>query len=310
MNRRATHATYKEEQCNNAGMADTTILCREIHFAEGPRWHNDEWYYSDMQGKEVRAVREDGTQRVVATIPNQPSGLGWLPDGRMLVVSMLDRKVLRQESDGTLAVHADLSGMATWHANDMIVLPNGDAYIGNFGFDLHGHLHDFGVERVLADAPKHAAVLAYVKADGSVYPVADDLLFPNGMVVVNNEQGSRLVVAETLGLRLTCFDLSPDGTTSNRSIWADLAPNLVAPDGIALDPSGAIWVANALAPEALLIGEGGAIIRRVNTTQNCYAVAVGGIQGNTLLCCTAPDSDPAVVAPSKLGNLEISPINL
>lgn len=207
-----------------------------LHFGEGPRYRDGRLYVSDQHAKEVVALhmpdaadRTPGMQaqcEVVTKVPAGPSGLGWLPDGTLLVVSMHDRKLLALRQ-GRLSLHADLNHIATWHCNDMVVDAQGRAYVGNFGFDLD------------ADAPPAPARLALVHPDGRTQTVAEDLLFPNGMVILPG--GKTLVVGETFGSTLTAFDIATDGSLSNRRVWADL-PN--PPDGICLDAEGCIWVAH------------------------------------------------------------------
>ncbi len=208
-------------------MRKLTTLLDGLCFPEGPRWHDGKLYFSDMHANRVMTVDLDGRSSVVCEVPNQPSGLGWLPDGRMLVVSMTDRKLMRMERDG-LKLHADLSALATFHCNDMVVDSAGRAYVGNFGFDLHK-----------GEKP-HATVLVMVTAEGKARVVADDLTFPNGTVITPD--GRTLIVGESFGRRLTAFDIAADGSLANRRVWADLGENV--PDGIALDAEGAIWVAS------------------------------------------------------------------
>ncbi|RKT53349.1 SMP-30/gluconolactonase/LRE family protein [Saccharothrix australiensis] len=287
-------------------MADTTVLREGLRFGEGPRHGPDgRLYYSDFYDHEVRALDLDtGDETVVCTVPEQPSGLGWLPDGRLLVVSMKDRSVLRLEG-GALVPHADLGGIATFHANDMLVDRAGRAYVGNFGFDLHALLAEGGEQRLLEPgwtAP--GTPLALVRPDGTVSTAAEDLKFPNGMGFLGNRQEGRptLVVAETLAFALTAFDVADDGTLSNRRAWASLRDHYIAPDGIATDDEGGVWVAPALQPYAFRVVEGGEITRRVETSQVCFAVA---LVGDRLVCCTAPTSQPEVVAADRLGRLEV-----
>ncbi|MGM1065353.1 SMP-30/gluconolactonase/LRE family protein [Saccharothrix sp. Mg75] len=281
-------------------MVDTTVLRDGLRFGEGPRRGPDgRLFYSDFYDHEVRALDlVTGAEEVVCAVPGQPSGLGWLPDGRLLVVSMRDRRVLRLE-DGGLVEHADLGGIATFHANDMLVDAHGRAYVGNFGFDLHALIAEHGEAALLAPgwtAP--GAALALVGPDGAVSVAAEDLRFPNGMVLLPD---GRLVVAETLAFGLTAFDVADDGTLSGRTTWADLREHGVAPDGIAVDDEGGVWVAPALQAAAFRV-EDGVVTRRVETGQPCFAVAV---LGDRLVCCTAPTSQPEVVAGARLGRLEV-----
>ena len=195
-----------------------SLLLDGLYFGEGPRWHDGELWFSDFYDHAVKAVTPSGAVRTVVELPGgQPSGLGWLPDGQLLVVSMLDQRLLRLEPGG-LVEHADLSGIATFHCNDMVVDGLGRAYVGNFGFDLDRELAARGVESVLADHV--TAKLARVDPDGSVHVAASDMHFPNGSVITPD--GRTLIVAETLGLRLTAFTIADDGTLHDRRVWADL----------------------------------------------------------------------------------------
>jgi sugar lactone lactonase YvrE len=282
-------------------MADTTVLREGLRFGEGPRQGPDgRLYYSDFYDHEVRAFDlATGEEEVVCAVPGQPSGLGWLPDGRLLVVSMRDRKVLRLEDDG-LVEHADLTGIATFHANDMLVDAQGRAYVGNFGFDLHAAIAAGGEAPMLEPgwvAP--GTSLALVRPDGSVEVAAEDLKFPNGTGLLPD---GRLVIAETLAFGLTVFDVADDGTLSGRRVFASLRDHFIAPDGIAVDADGGVWVAPALQPFVFRVEEGGRITRKVETSQTCFAVA---IVGDRLVCCTAPSSQPEVVSQARSGKLEV-----
>jgi len=287
---------------------DTTILTDGLHFGEGPRWHDGRLVVSDFYSHAVLSVSTHGSVETLFEVPGQPSGMGWLPDGRPLVVSMTDRRVLRMEPDGSASEHADLSGLATFHCNDMVVDRRGRAYVGNFGFDLHGFISEHGEGALFNDPHSLATVLCLVQPDGSIGVAADEMLFPNGTVITPD--GSTLIVAETLGLRLTAFDIAADGSLANRRVWADLSAELIAPDGICLDASGAVWVANAVAHEAVRVAEGGAILERVTTQQNCYAVCLGGDDGRTLFCCTAADSHPRVAAVERTAAIETATVTV
>ena len=267
-------------------MRTTTTLLEGLYFGEGPRWHDGRLYFSDFYDHAVRTVTPEGKAETVCTVANQPSGIGWLPDGRMLIVSMTDRKLLRREADGTLVEHADLSAIATYHCNDMVVDGAGRAYVGNFGFDLEA------VTRARAagqDATMGTATLARVDPDGSVHVAAPDMEFPNGSVVTPD--GRTLIVAETMGRRLTAFTIGADGTLSGRRTWAETGAAL--PDGICLDAEGCVWIANPAAPECLRIREGGEVADRVQTTQAAFACMLGGADGKTLFILTAKASGSA-----------------
>ena len=289
-------------------MADTTILLDGLHFSEGPRWHDGRLYFSDFFDHKVRAVSLDGTVTDIVDVVGQPSGLGWLPDGRMLVVSMTDQKVLRLEPDGSLVEHADVSATAGCWANDMLVDRHGRAYVGNFGFDLDRLVAEEGYGAILADPDSLATNVALVQPDGTVSIAADNMLFPNGTVLTAD--GRTLIVAETIALRLSAFDVADDGTLSNRRVWADLGRELISPDGIAIDGDDMVWIANAIGPEVVRVAEGGEVSARVSTSQNAFACALGGPDGTTLFVCTAPTSKAASVAPVRDGRIEIATLGV
>jgi sugar lactone lactonase YvrE len=267
-----------------------------LYFGEGPRWHEGRLWFSDFYDHAVKSLDASGKIRTELEIDDQPSGLGWLPGGRLLVVAMRRRQLLRADAD-SVKVHAELSDVAAYHANDMVVDRLGRAYVGNFGFRLDEELEARGVESVIADHP--VANLARVDPDGHVTVAATDLHFPNGSVITPD--GTTLIVAETLAMRLTAFDVAPDGTLDNRRIWAQLGTRI--PDGICLDANGHVWVANALAPECVLVAPGGAIVATVQTEQPCYACMLGGSDRRTLYMMTAPTSLTDIVAASRQGHV-------
>jgi sugar lactone lactonase YvrE len=266
-----------------------------LYFGECPRWHDGRLWYSDFFDHSVFSVSPDGERRVEVEFEWESAGLGWLPDGRLLIVSRLDRSVMRWEPDGSLVRHGDLEPWATWHANDMVVASNGQAYVGNFGFDLDG-LYD-GSTPSSAIAPTS---VIRVDPDGTSSEAAPGINFPNGMVIT--EDGGTLIVAESLGGGLKAFDRAPDGTLSNGRQWAS-TPG-VAPDGICLCEDNSIWVANALAAECVRYAEGGQILERVATSMNCFACMLGDNDRKTLYLVTAPSSHAVEARAARNGALE------
>jgi sugar lactone lactonase YvrE len=253
------------------------VLTDGLDFGEGPRWHDGRLWFSDFYQHGVFTVTADGTREQVVALDDHPSGLGWLPDGRLLVVGMKSRTVRRQEPDGTLVLHADLSSIAGGRCNDMVVAADGTAYVGNFGADIW------------AGEPMRPAALALVRADGSFEVAADALDFPNGSVITPDAR--TLIVGESMGRRYTAFDIGDDGRLSNRRLWADLGA--IGPDGCTLDADGAIWCADALNGVVVRVLEGGEITHRVDAGQPAYACALGGDDGCTLfvLCAESPRED-------------------
>jgi sugar lactone lactonase YvrE len=227
-----------------------------------------------------------GSTEVIAEVPGQPSGLGFLPDGRALIVSMRDHRILVRDDAGQLSEHADLSGAVSGMPNDMVVDESGRAFVGDFGFDLMG------------GAPLRYATLTRVDPDGTVTTVAEDLGFPNGMVIL---PGGVLLVAETFAGRITAFDIGEDGGLSNRRVWAQFGETpqtddvgeaverlQVGPDGICADAEGAIWVADALHARVIRVREGGEIVDEIPTGMGVFACMLGGEDGRTLFLCAAP----------------------
>lgn len=270
---------------------DVRILLEGGSFFEGPRWHDGRWYVSDFYRHEVLAVTADGREETVMEVEGQPSGLGWMPDGSLLAVSMKERVVLRRHPEGAVKPHADLSGLCRFKANDMVVDASGGAYVGQFGFDL------------MAGGDPQPTTLVRVDPDGTVSVAADDMLFPNGMAITPD--GTTLLVDETLGCRVSAFTIQSDGSLTGRRVFAQLAPTpppglsfaetlpqlAVAPDGCGLDAEGHLWVADALAGRAIRVADGGEIVDEVRSPNGygVFACMLGGGEGRTLLLCTAPD---------------------
>ncbi len=274
-------------------MRTLKTLIDGLAFPEGPRWRDGKLIFSDMHGHQVLAVDMAGKSSVVCEVPAQPSGLGWLPDGRMLVVSMTDRKLLRLDPDGLKTV-ADIAKLAPFHCNDMVVDSKGRAYIGNFGFDLH------------ANEKPRGTTLVMVTPDGSARIVAEDMMFPNGAVITPD--GKTLIVGESFGRVLTAFDISADGSLSGRRVWANLGDNV--PDGIGLDAEGAIWVACPTKSEVIRVKQGGEVSERFKVQTDAFACILGGPDGRTLFVATANDSDPEKCRAQRSGRIEITQVEV
>jgi sugar lactone lactonase YvrE len=274
-----------------------------IYFGEAPRWREGKLWFSDFYAHAVMSISLSGDLRTEFTIDDQPSGLGWMPDGSMLIVGMTKREVLRRTSNGELSVHARLGDIATFHCNDMVVDQNGRAYVGNFGLNLDEEAASRPIEEVIADHV--TAKLACVFPGGEVQVAADEMHFPNGSVITPD--GKTLIVAETLGFCLTAFDIADDGSLSHRRVWASTGMRI--PDGICLDADGAVWFANPMANECVRIAEGGEILEVINTGQLCFACMLGGDNGRSLFMLTADSADAHTAAAAPSGRVLVTEVD-
>lgn len=252
-----------------------------FHFVEGPRWHEDRLWFSDMHGHAVMRSSLDGSAEIVARIEDDyPSGLGWLPDGRLLVVAMTSRQLRRAEIDGTVVVHADLSSVALGDCNDMIVRSDGTAYVGDMAYDVHGDGSDRKPGQTIRVTP-----------EGVVSVAARDLQAPNGHILTDDER--KLIVAQSGGFCLTAFDVESDGTLIDRQSFADLTPDpgvaFSPPDGICLDAEGAVWFADPIGRRFCRVVEGGEITDVIRPANGAAAIAcvLGGPDRRTLLMAVA-----------------------
>jgi sugar lactone lactonase YvrE len=261
-------------------------------FFEGLRWHDGHWWVSDFydEGGKVLQLAEDGTA-VQEILVDHPSGLGWLPDGDLLVVSRTRHEVLRVGDDGVPRPYADLSEFSVGEANDMTVDEAGRAYVGSFGYDLY------------AGEQARGATLMRVDPDGTVSAAAADLHFPNAVMLPPGED--TLIIAETIAARITAFDKAPDGTLSNRRVYAQIAPTPAleeidaeytkvgyGPDGCTLDAEGHLWCGDSLGRRVARIAPGGEIVEEIASPLEDYmmvAAALGGSDGRTLLAAASPD---------------------
>jgi sugar lactone lactonase YvrE len=256
----------------------TAVLAGGFTFPEGPRWRDGKLWFSDFYSHRVLTVDLAGRLETVVRVPQQPSGLGWTPEGHLLIVSMLDKKLVRLDGDRLVEV-ADLSGLATGPCNDMVVDGTRRAYVGNFGFDRH------------RGEPERPTCLARVDPDGTVVRAADDLRFPNGTVITPD--GKTLIVGETHANRLTAFDIAADGSLGNRRVFASV--DGVYPDGICLDAEGAVWVADPRGLRVVRVFGGGRIARTIPTApRGSYACMLGGPDRRTLFILTNTGSGPAM----------------
>ena len=250
------------------------VVVDGLVFAEGPRWHEGRLWFSDMLEHRIVAVTPDGEAEVVHDLGDRrPSGLGWLPDGRLLAVSMEDRRLLRFDPDGPVEA-ADLTAYCGGPANDMVVDGAGRAWIGNIGYEM------------ASGGSASPTNVVRVDPDGSVQLAAADLMSPNGMVVTAD--GSTLVVAESAAARLTAFTIGADGGLTDRRVFADLGGRR-APDGICIDAEDRVWVSCPVTGEFLRVAEGGEVLDRIELEPPRAAIAcmLGGDDRRTLFCCTA-----------------------
>jgi sugar lactone lactonase YvrE len=258
--------------------AEPRVLLDGLAYVESPRWHEDRLWFAHWGTGEIVAVDMDGNSEVVG---HGPPGLGWsidwLPDGRLLVTGP---ELSRREPDGSMVLHADLTSVDDHGWNEIVVDGRGNIYVNSIGFDFRG-----------GEAPKQG-VIALVRPDGTVCKVADEIAFPNGMVVTPDN--STLIVSESFAGRLTAFDIEDDGMLSGRHVWADG----VGPDGICLDTDGALWTHSADtrthtgdddAPQGacIRVREGGEQLQRYELDRAGFACTLGGPHGRTLFMLAA-----------------------
>src|SRR5262245_55616660 len=247
--------------------ATLCLLMQGIVFGEQPRWHDGRLWFSDWGRRQVIAVGLDGSSEMMLEASSFPCCVDWLPDGRLLLVAARAGLLLRQELDGSLVVHADLRTASSPPAgNELVVDGRGNAYVNGGGFDL------------AAGEPFAPGVITLATPDGSARQVAEDLAFPNGMLVTADN--STLIVAESYANRLTAFDIASDGSLSNRRVWAELGDGV--PDGICLDADGAVWYADVPNKRCVRVREGGQVLQTIELDRGCFACALGGPDRKTL----------------------------
>jgi sugar lactone lactonase YvrE len=256
--------------------SDFALAVDGLHFGEGPRWHDGFVWFSDMYGYRVMRLRPGGPAETVTEFPgDEPSGLGWLPDGRLLAVSMRRQAVMRLEPGGDLAVHSDLSGLARGLTNDMIVGADGTAYVGDNG---------------LSGQPGEASPgqLVKVSPDGTAQVVADPVSLPNGCGLTAN--GATLILAESRASRLTAFTVRPDGSLADPRLFAQVEPvpgqSTAFLDGICLDAEGQVWACELYGRRLLRIADGGLVTESVSFEEYTpVACVLGGAGRSTLYVC-------------------------
>ena len=249
---------------NIESRGDRHVLLADLAFPESPRWHDGRLWVSDWGASEVIAVDPTGQSEVVARVQSFPMCIDHLPDGRLLIVSSADRRLLRQEPDGSLVAHADLASLGEHPWNDIVVDGRGNAYVNNIGFDFPGG--EF--------AP---GIVALVTPDGVARRVADGLAFPKGMAV--QPDNATLIVAESYGQKLTAFEIAADGSLFGRRIWAEVDDH---PDGICLDADGAVWYGDVGNKRCVRVREGGEVLQVIDLDRGCFACVLGGPDRRTL----------------------------
>jgi sugar lactone lactonase YvrE len=240
------------------------VLAEGIAFPESTRWHEGRLWFSDWVAHEVIALSPDGEREVITRVDAFPFSIDWLPDGPMLITA--GREIRRLEPDGSLVTHADLSDLAEFGLNEIVVDPRGNVYVNGAGFDM------------MAGAEPAPGIVALLRADGSAGVVADGVAFPNGMAVTAD--GSTLIVADSYANELTGFDIADDGTLSGRRTWGDLSDGV--PDGICLDAEGAAWYADVPNSRCVRVAEDGEVLDVVEADRGCFACMLGGPEGTTL----------------------------
>ncbi|MDQ6674304.1 MAG: SMP-30/gluconolactonase/LRE family protein [Chloroflexota bacterium] len=253
-------------------MPELQTLMTGLVVGESPRWHAGRLWLSNWGAQEIIAVDLEGNSEVMARVPTSvPFSIDWLPDGQLLVVSGPEARLLRQEPDGSLVTHADLSGLAKgW--NEIVVDVRRNTYVNGSDFEFGG------------GGPFIPGLIALVTPDGAVRKVAADIHFPNGMVVTPDNK--TLIVTESFAARLTAFDVAADGSLSNRRVWAELGQG---GDGMCLDAEGVIWTPAFKngKPGCVRVREGGEVLQRIELDQFCFACMLGGEDGKTLFMLVA-----------------------
>lgn len=249
------------------------VLMTNLGIGESPRWHDGRLWFSNWGKQEIVAVDLDGNSNVIVRLPfaGFPFSIDWLPDGRLLIVSASDQPLLRQESDGSLVPHADLSQLKIKVWNELVVDGRGNAYING------------GNSNPMAGEAYTPGLIALVTPDGQTRHVADNIAFPNGMVVTPDN--STLIVAESYAKQLTAFDIAADGSLSNRRVWASLGDD--NPDGICIDSEGAVWYATVPGRRCVRLREGGEALATVDVDLGCFACALGDADHQVLFVMAA-----------------------
>ena len=296
-----------EQILSHFGLNNTTqpsTLAEGLMFPEAPRWHQGALWFTDQHAQRVVKMSAEGELTEVIKTPDLPGGLGWLPDGTPLVVLMTQRKICRISEDH-LEDYADLSELASFHCNDMLVDDHGRAWVGNFGYDLHAGATPEGAEIIMisseSSSQDSASINTPISQRITSRIAAQDMTFPNGMVI--SHAGDCLIVAETFAARLSAFDITAEGYLVNHRLWADL--NGALPDGMCWGRDNTLWVATPNTGQVLQVREGGEIISRVITRGRPYACAVGGVSASQLYITSSETDDPQLAKEQCSGRIEV-----
>lgn len=256
-----------------------TIIAQGFGYLEAARWRDGNLYFSDIGARKVYRMNPDGAHEALLELPARPSGLGWAENGDLLVIGMEDNTLNRMDAGGGIRSQVKLAKSVRF-ANDMATDTKGRAYITQFGYDLFNH------------APPQPTGLVMIAADGQVEHFGANLVFPNGIAI--SRDGTKLVVAESFGLRLSTFDIAADGSLSNQRVFADFGNDERAiPDGLCMDAEGAVWVGMPFLGEFWRVRDGGDISDRIRPAAPytyCVDCALGGKDGQTLFMLCA-DTD-------------------
>jgi sugar lactone lactonase YvrE len=248
-------------------------LLTDLAFGESARWHGGRFWLADWGDRRIIAVDSEGRSEVMVQFDAahfQPICMDWLPDGRLLLVSSSEGRLLVRGSDGALTSYANLNGLSDKGWNEIVVDGRGNAYVNGGGFNL------------AAGEPFAPGIIALVTPDGEARQVADGIAFPNGMTITPDNK--TLIIAESYANRLTAFDIAADGSLSNRRVWADLGED--NPDGITLDADGAVWYADVPHHHCVRVREGGEVLGTVELDRGGFTCALGGADGKTLFIVT------------------------
>lgn len=281
------------------------IIAEGFRFTESPHWRGDHLWFSDMHADRVVSIDENGKIGATIDVPGGPNGLGWMPDGRMLIVSTSKRLIFRLE-ENQLAVHADLSKLGAFAhpLNDMCVDLDGTCYVGEFGLEIHGWLRENlpKVEdddmTILRHQSAAGALLFRVSPNGAVQEAASGLRFPNGATITDDNQ---LIVAESLGLCVSVFTIREGRLLDQRRVYCDFAP-----DGISQsDAKGRIWVADPIGKSIVLMSPEGNWLLRIRVPRPAYACAIRRDFPNRVYLCTSSSVDPSVTIDRKDSCVEV-----